>query len=198
MDKVFEPFFTTKETGKGTGLGLATVYGIVKQNNAFISVSSKPNQGTTFKIYLPCCLEKIKTEEEKQPETPAAGGGETILLVEDEPSILGMTKLMLESFGYRVLATSDANEAIELARQHAADIDLLLSDVILPEMNGKELKEKLISLCPGLKTLFMSGYTGDIITRRGVLTDGAHFIQKPFFLDALADKVRNVLDSEAG
>ncbi|MBN2706457.1 MAG: response regulator [Deltaproteobacteria bacterium] len=198
LDKLFEPFFTTKEIGKGTGLGLATVYGIVKQNNAFISVSSKPGQGTTFNIYLPCCLKENASAGEKRSEDQAAGGGETILLVEDEPAILEMTKLMLERFGYRVLAAAEASEAIDLARLHAADIDLLFSDVILPEMNGRELEEKIISFCPGLKTIFMSGYTGDIITRRGVLTEGTHFIQKPFSLNALADRVRYVLDGKAG
>ncbi len=196
LDKLFEPFFTTKEIGKGTGLGLATVYGIVKQNNAFINVSSEPGQGTTFKIYLP---RHIATNDEMWKESPVAetaGGAETILLVEDDLTVLDMARLMLESLGYQVLAASKINEAIQVTKNHAADIHLLITDVILPEMNGRQLGETLISLCPGLKVLFMSGYTGDVIARQGVLVEGVNFIQKPFSIETLAAKIRDVLDSQ--
>jgi len=194
MDKLFEPFFTTKEMGKGTGLGLSTVYGIVKQNNAFITLSSEPGQGATFKIYLP---RHMAADEEMSQEIPVAriaGGNETILLVEDEPMILEMTRLMLEKLGYRVLAASAPSEAISLTRKHGAQIHLLVTDVILPEMNGRELGQTLTSLLPALKVLFISGYTGDVIARQGVLVNGINFIQKPYSKETLATKVRSVLD----
>ncbi len=193
LEKLFEPFFTTKETGKGTGLGLATVYGIVRQNNAFINVSSKPGQGATFKIYLPQYRAKNEARFEKKAVVAATGGSETILLVEDEPTILEMTKKMLEKLGYTVLSTSKPHEAIQLTKEHPTTIHLLLTDVILPEMNGRELGTTLLSFCPELKVLFMSGYTGDIIARQGVLVEGINFIQKPFSKTALAAKVREVL-----
>ncbi len=195
LTKLFEPFFTTKEIGKGTGLGLATVYGIVKQNNAFIDVLSKPGQGAAFRIYLPKYIAKDKEVWGKIPVTQVTGGDETILLVEDEPTILEMTKLMLERLGYTVFATSKPSEAIQLAKEYPAAIHLFLTDVILPEMNGRELGNALISFYPELKVLFMSGYTGDIIARQGVLVEGVNFIQKPFSKKTLAAKVRDVLDS---
>ena len=192
---LFEPFFTTKETGKGTGLGLATVYGIVKQNNGFVNVYSEPGQGTTFKIYLPrykiLAEKKIKAEEE-----PTEPGNETILLVEDEPMILDMTEMMLEQLGYTVLPAATPDEAIRLAREHAGEIHLLFTDVVMPEMNGRDLARNLISIYPNLRLLFMSGYTANVIAHHGVLDKGVHFIQKPFTVGDLATRIRNALDTE--
>lgn len=196
VEKIFEPFFTTKEPGKGTGLGLATVYGIVKQNNGFINVYSEPGKGTTFKIYLPKCSRKTpKNQEEKQVSIPK-GHGETILLVEDEESILSLGRTMLEGLGYKVLTAASPLEAIRLAKSHAGEIRLLITDVIMPEMNGRELSEKLQTLQPHIKCLYMSGYTANAISHRGVLAEGVHFIQKPFSLENLAFKVREVLDEK--
>jgi PAS domain S-box-containing protein len=194
LDNLFEPFFTTKEVGKGTGLGLATIYGIVKQNNGFINVYSEPGQGSTFKIYLPRLVTDENTEKDMPEKKPAAGGTETILLVEDEPSILRMTRMMLERKGYTVLTATTATEAMEKAKNHSISIDLLMTDVVMPEMNGRDLAVKLMELYPNIKLLFMSGYTADVIARQGVLDDGVAFIQKPFSMAGMTAKVREVLD----
>ncbi len=193
LSHLFEPFFTTKEMGKGTGLGLATVYGIVKQNKGFVNVYSEPGLGTTFKLYLPCYLGK--GEQSSQPEAvkPSATGNETILLVEDEPMILEMTTVMLKRQGYAVLPAISPGEAIRLAREHAGEIHLLMTDVVMPEMNGRELARNLLSLYPHLNRLFMSGYTANVIAHHGVLDEGVHFIQKPFTMQDLAIKIREVL-----
>jgi two-component system, cell cycle sensor histidine kinase and response regulator CckA len=195
LEKLFEPFFTTKEMGKGTGLGLATVYGIVKQNNGFINVYSEQNRGTTFKIYLPRYMGKA---EQIQKETSAkpASGHETILLVEDDHAILKMTVMMLQSLGYTVLVASTPADAIRLAKEHAGKIHLLITDVIMPGMNGRDLAKNILSLFPQLKCLFMSGYTANVIAHHGVLDEGVNFIQKPFSLKALAVKLRDTLDSK--
>jgi signal transduction histidine kinase/CheY-like chemotaxis protein len=194
LSHLFEPFFTTKEVGKGTGLGLATVYGIVKQNNGFIDTYSEPCLGTTFKIYLP----RYATEAGRIAKTgsaqSAANGHETILLVEDEPMILDITGKMLECQGYTVMAAATPGEAIRLAREHSGDIHLLMTDVVMPEMNGRELAKNLLSLYPKLKRLFMSGYTADVIAHHGVLDEGVQFIQKPFSGQTIAAKVREVLE----
>ena len=190
---IFEPFFTTKEIGKGTGLGLATVYGIVKQNNGFINVYSEPGQGTTFTIYLPRHAGKAAQARTEGAAEPAARGHETILLVEDEPAILKLTTTMLEQQGYTVLAAGTPGEAIRLAEEHAGEIHLLMTDVVMPEMNGRDLAKNLLSLYPNLKRLFMSGYTADVIAHHGVLDEGVHFIQKPFSMKDLAAKVREAL-----
>lgn len=192
--KIFEPFFTTKGVGQGTGLGLATVYGIVKQNDGFIDVYSEPGHGTSFKIYLPRYQGKEKQARADGSPEPAGRGHETVLMVEDEPAILDLGKQILEMQGYRVLTAGTPGEAIRMAIEHVGEIHLLLTDVIMPEMNGRELAKKLLSLYPGLKRLFMSGYTADVIAHHGVLDEGVQFIQKPFSLDALADKVRETLD----
>jgi PAS domain S-box-containing protein len=190
---LFEPFFTTKGLGQGTGLGLATVYGIVKQNNGFIGVYSEPGQGTTFQIHLP--RHAAPTVSPAGPEAaPAPGRGhETILLVEDEPALLRISRRVLENLGYRVLAARGPGEAIQLAREHAGTIHLLMTDVVMPEMNGRDLAKNLLSQYPHLKRLFMSGYTADVIAHHGVLDPGIHFLQKPFTVEALADKVREAL-----
>jgi PAS domain S-box-containing protein len=194
LENIFEPFFTTKESDKGTGLGLATVYGVVKQNNGFINVYSEPGQGTTFRIYLPRHRTKEVRWPDKEAIRPAARGHETILLVEDEPAILRMTTMMLERTGYTVLAAGTPGEAIALAREHAGDIHLLMTDVVMPEMNGRDLAKNLLSLYPNLKLLFMSGYTANVIAHHGVLDEGVQFIQKPFSKTDLGVKVRAVLD----
>ncbi|MBR9985543.1 MAG: PAS domain S-box protein [Desulfosarcina sp.] len=192
---LFEPFFTTKAVGKGTGLGLATIYGIVKQNNGFIDVHSQPGQGTTVKIYLPRnTAETGRTTKKKDAAQAAERGHETILIVEDEPMILDITTKMLEHQGYTVQAAATPGEAIRLAREHAGEIHLLMTDVVMPEMNGRDLAKNLLSLYPNLKRLFMSGYTADVIAHHGVLDEGVQFIQKPFLVQALANKVREVLD----
>ncbi|MFH0729854.1 MAG: PAS domain S-box protein [Pseudomonadota bacterium] len=191
---LFEPFFTTKDVGKGTGLGLATVYGIIKQNEGFINVYSEPGAGTTFRIYLPRHAGHGLQKEVQSAVTPALSRGETVLLVEDEVSILKMSHTMLESWGYKVLATTDPGKAERLAAEHPGGIDLLITDVVMPGMNGRDLAERLRAVQPAMKCLFMSGYTADVIAHRGVLDEGVHFIQKPFSKEELAGKVRGVLD----
>ena len=193
LTHIFEPFFTTKEVGEGTGLGLATVYGIVQQNNGFIHAYSEPGEGTLFKIYLPRQAEPGEPKPASEPETPAARGRETILLAEDDPLILKMTASMLERQGYAVLAANTPGEALRLAGERAGRIDLLMTDVVMPEMNGRDLSKRLLAAHPDLKLLFMSGYTADVIAHNGVLEDGLHFIQKPFSRQDLAAKVREVL-----
>jgi len=193
LNKVFEPFFTTKGVGKGTGLGLATVYGIVKQNNGFINVYSEPGMGTTFRIYLPRYTGKTDQPRKDSPAEPACSGQETVLLVEDEPSILNMTSMMLRRQGYTVLTACTPGEAIRLAEEYAGEIHLLMTDVIMPEMNGRELAKSILLYHPGVKRLFMSGYTANVIAHHGVLDAGVDFIQKPFSSRDLAAKIREAL-----
>ncbi|OQX17109.1 MAG: hypothetical protein BWK76_10700 [Desulfobulbaceae bacterium A2] len=193
LNHLFEPFFTTKKMGQGTGLGLSTVYGIVKQNNGFINVYSEPGKGTTFKIYLPWHMgQTIENQRELILEVPVSQG-ETVLVVEDEPSLLKMDERILEKLGYKVLAACTPNEALSFTKEPANEIHLLLTDVVMPEMNGRELAERLQPLCPGMKTLFMSGYTATVIAHRGVLDEGVNFIQKPFSTKDLAVKIRDAL-----
>ena len=194
QDKIFEPFFTTKGAGKGTGLGLATCYGIVKQNNGFINVYSEPDRGTTFRIYLPRHIGKAEQIRKEGPQEPAIRGRETVLVVEDEEALLELGKIMLEKQGYRVLTAGTPGEAIRLAEEHSGEIHLLMTDVVMPEINGRELARKMLSLYPNLKRLFMSGYTADVIAHHGVLDAGVHFLQKPFSRKDLAAKVREALD----
>ncbi|WP_287126544.1 PAS domain S-box protein [Desulfobacter sp.] len=196
LQNVFEPFYTTKDVGKGTGLGLATVYGIVKQNDGFINAYSEPDQGTIFRIYLPRYLAETEILEKKTSDTINPDGAETILLVEDEPSILRMTRMMLERMGYKVLAAGTPGGAIALAREYAGQIHLLMTDVVMPEMNGRDLAGNLLALYPDLKRLFMSGYTANLIAHHGLLAEGVNFIQKPFSREQLGKKVRDVLDKD--
>jgi PAS domain S-box-containing protein len=195
---IFEPFFTTKDVGEGTGLGLATIYGIVKQNSGFVSVDSEPGQGTIFNIYLPRHASQAPAIERERVAEPAESRGETVLIVEDEPAILAISRRVLERLGYTVLTAGTPAEAIRLAGAHTSEIQLVMTDVVMPEMNGWDLARRLLSLHPKLKCLFMSGYTADIIAHDGVLDDGVHFIQKPFSMGDLAAKVRSVLDSLGG
>lgn len=194
LDKLFEPFYTTKEMGKGTGLGLSTVYGIVKQNNGIINVCSEPGVGTTFRIYLPRHAPKPEEFWRGSQAASSMRGQETILLVEDEPAILKLTAIMLEYQGYTVLTASTPGEAIRRCTEHAREIQLLMTDVVMPEMTGLDLARNLASIRPDIRHLFISGYTADIIAPHGVLDDGVHFIQKPFSMEDLAAKVREVLD----
>ncbi|MFW5853902.1 MAG: response regulator, partial [Thermodesulfobacteriota bacterium] len=195
LDNIFEPFFTTKGVGEGTGLGLSTVYGLVKQNQGFLNVYSEPGKGATFKIYLPPHAKAKDEEPAKAPEsteTPV-GRGETVLVVEDETPILHLVQRVLERLEYHVLAAATPAMALALAEEHAGAIDLLITDVVMPEMNGRKLAETLQAYYPDLKVLFMSGYTANVIAHRGVLEEGVHFIQKPVSNRDLAVKVREAL-----
>jgi PAS domain S-box-containing protein len=194
LGMIFEPFFTTKGLGEGTGLGLSTVYGIVKQNNGFINVYSEPGEGTTFKLYLPRHPGAQVDAAEEQQTAPPKGRGETVLLVEDNPAILNLAKRQLQAIGYLVYAAKTPLEALRLAREMGGAIDLLLTDLIMPEMSGRELAEQIHALYPALKTLYMSGYTADVIAHRGVLEEGVDFIHKPFSQNDLSRKLREVLD----
>ena len=194
LDNLFEPFFTTKEVGKGTGLGLSTIYGIVKQNNGFINVYSEPGQGSTFKIYLPRTSTDKNSDKNLPEKKPVARGTETILLVEDEPSILRMTRMMLERNGYSIISAASPSEALEKATQYSGSIDLLMTDVVMPEMNGRNLAVKITEFHPYIKLLFMSGYTAEVIGHQGMLDDGVAYIQKPFSMTDMTKKVRDVLD----
>ena len=192
--KIFEPFYTTKGVGEGTGLGLATVYGIVKQNNGYIDVYSEPGEGTAFKIHLPRCEEQSVEEKPSLLLKRDLRGKETVLLVEDEESILAMGKVILQRQGYEVLATKSPAEALRIAQSYPGPIHLLISDVVMPEMNGKDLRDRLVEVKPGFKSIFMSGYTSDVIANHGILYEGIDFLQKPFSVQALLEKVRGALD----
>ncbi|WP_224983609.1 hybrid sensor histidine kinase/response regulator [Geomonas agri] len=196
MAQIFEPFFSTKEIGRGTGLGLATVYGIVKQNNGFINTYSELGEGTTFKIYLPRHTEEGARPLPEAAPAPCHGGSETILLVEDEASILNVAVSLLTLQGYQVLPAAKPGDALELAQQHRDRIDLVITDVVMPDMNGRELVRRLLPFCPKVKCLYMSGYTANVIAHHGVLDQGVNFISKPFTMNDLAAKVRAVLDAK--
>jgi PAS domain S-box-containing protein len=189
---LFEPFFTTKGVGKGTGLGLATVYGIVRQNGGFINVYSEPGQGSTFKIYLRR-FQGQAVPGGAAPDAGPQGGTETVLLVEDEQMILASGKTMLEELGYTVLAASTPAAALHLAGEYNGPIHLLITDLILPGMHGTELAGKIASLHPGIRCLYMSGYTANVITHHGILEEGVHFLPKPFTMKDLAAKIREAL-----
>jgi two-component system cell cycle sensor histidine kinase/response regulator CckA len=196
--RVFEPFFTTKGIGQGTGLGLATCFGIVKQSGGHLSVYSEPGKGTTFKIYLPRVEEPLDAASAPADSTGVRGGDETVLLVEDEPAVRELASLILSELGYRVLTASHGVDALRVAESCGAEaIDLLLTDVVMPEMGGKELTERLAARHRNLRVLFTSGYTAEAIARRGVLERGIAFLQKPYSSVALARKVREVLDNGA-
>ncbi|MGA2740603.1 MAG: response regulator [Bryobacteraceae bacterium] len=194
---LFEPFFTTKSPGKGTGLGLATAYGIVKQSGGAISVYSEPGRGTTVKIYLPSAEAKTAAEAAEQSPAAALRGSETILVLEDEARVRKLVCEVLSARGYRVLEAVRGAEAIRIAREHKDRIHLLLADVVMPEMSGPQALEQIRARQPNMKVLFMSGYTDEAMVHHGILASGAPFLQKPFLPDALAQKVREVLASQA-
>lgn len=191
---IFEPFFTTKGVSEGTGLGLASVYGAIRQNNGFVTVTSVIGQGSTFDLYLP----RHHGEASSVAFTPAVTGtraaGETILLVEDEPGILRVTARVLKSAGYTVLQAGDGMEALRVAREHSGEIHLLLTDVVMPTLSGRDLANAMIAARPRLRCLFMSGHTADVIAHRGMLDPGVFFLEKPYAIAALVAKVREVLD----
>ncbi|MCB1069545.1 MAG: PAS domain-containing protein [Verrucomicrobia bacterium] len=191
---VFEPFFTTKEAGKGTGLGLATVHGIMKQNNGGIDVTSEKGQGTTFRVYFPRLHKFDEGHEEKKVHDALRGGSETILLVEDESSIRATTEISLRKLGYKVLVAESPEQALEISKKHEGRIHMLLTDVVMPGMNGRELSERLIHTFPELKCVYMSGYPSDILAKRDIADESVNFLSKPFPHATLAGKVREVLD----
>jgi len=192
LDHIFEPFFTTKREGKGTGLGLATVFGIVRQSGGHIAVYSEPGLGTTFKTYFPETSERAEVREVTIVQKPM-GGVETVLLVEDLDSVRALSEAVLARRGYRVLAASSGEEALRLAEGHPGTIHLLVTDVVMPRMTGPELSTRLAALRPGIKVLFMSGYTDGAIVEHGLLPPGSEFLQKPATPDALLEKVRKLL-----
>jgi len=194
---IFEPFFTTKEKGKGTGLGLATVYGVVKQSDGYIQVHSEPGAGATFKIYLPLVDQPVDPEQKRPDSKPLRGGGETILLVEDEDMLRTLTRNVLELLGYSVLEAADGQQACEISLQKNRKIDLLLTDVVMPGMNGPALASELMTTRPALSVLYTSGYTGQAVGH-GVIPERSHFIPKPFTREDLARKVREALSSTQG
>jgi two-component system, cell cycle sensor histidine kinase and response regulator CckA len=194
IDNIFEPFFTTKDIGKGTGLGLATVYGIVKQNMGFINVYSEPREGTVIKIYLPKCSGEVGYKKPGEVIDIPLSRGESVLLVEDDISIRVLVNKFLLQMGYSVLSAGSPGEAIEKAKGHKASFDLLITDVVMPEMNGRILSDTLLTYYPDMKTLYISGYTANVIATRGVLHDGMFFLSKPFSKKELAFKIRQVLD----
>ncbi len=194
IDKIFEPFFTTKTMDKGTGLGLATVYGIVKQNKGFIDVDSKSGAGTAINVYLPRHMGEIIEDQEIETKSPPKGNGETILLVEDDLSILNLTRQLLSGLGYIVMTASTPKAALKLSEQYPDRIHLLITDVIMPEMNGRDLVRRMETVFPDIKHMFMSGYTADVIVQSGVLDQNVHFMRKPFSIRELAATVRKALE----
>ena len=194
LKRAFEPFFTTKPKGSGTGLGLSMLYGIVKQNSGFINVESEPGSGTTFEIYLPRAIGDVEIEEGRT-QSESSGGSETILVVEDQADLLELARMALEGRGYRVLTAVNPGEALNM--DESKNADLLVTDVIMPVMNGKELSERLRERKPDMKTLYMSGYSANTLAPQGVLQDMSQFIQKPFTQETLADRVRFVLNRQS-
>ncbi|HEY2012266.1 MAG TPA: response regulator, partial [Bryobacteraceae bacterium] len=190
---IFEPFFTTKPRGTGTGLGLSTVYGIVRQSGGFITVSSQPGQGTTFRINLPRTDQAAEAGDGVPAERKAVRGNETVLVVEDHPVVRRLALSMLTKHGYHTLEAADGDEALLLAERHGGEIDLLVTDVIMPRMTGRELASRLATRWPRIKVLYMSGYSADVIGREGILDPGVAYLRKPFTANELSAKVRDVL-----
>jgi CheY-like chemotaxis protein len=195
--RIFEPFFTTKESGKGTGLGLATVYGIVKQSGGNVWVYSEPNQGATFKIYLPVDESDRPVQDHAQPTRREwSRGTETVLLVEDAPMIRRLAQQVMTKAGYTVFEAADGNQAIAQVDAHSGPIDIVVTDLIMPGLSGVDLAQRLTVLRAGARVLYMSGYTDNAIVRNGLLADGAPFLQKPFTPEELLKKLRDVLDAQ--
>ena len=196
QSRIFEPFFTTKEKGKGTGLGLSTVYGIVKQSGGYIFAHSDTGSGTTFRIYLPKVTDPAgQAGVVKHPQAPI-GGSETVLLVEDEESVRELVRETLKSKGYVVMEAADGVSGMKVAESHKGKIDILITDVVMPGMSGRELAQRITAVRQTIKVLFLSGYTEDAIIHEGVLEPGTAFLQKPFSAEELTRKVRTVLDGE--
>jgi CheY-like chemotaxis protein len=195
LRRVFEPFFTTKEVGKGTGLGLSMVYGIVKQSGGYIWVYSEPNRGTTFKIYLPRVDQPAERAADEKRSSHVQRGSETILLVEDDPQLRQLSSSVLAHCGYNMLVAATPEEGLDICKANHSDIRLLVTDVVMPRMNGRELAERILKVCPKVRVLYISGYTSNAIVHYGVLEEGLWFLPKPFSLSALVAKVREVLDA---
>jgi CheY-like chemotaxis protein len=192
QSRIFEPFFTTKEKGKGTGLGLSTVYGIVKQSGGYVIVQSELGRGSTFHIYLPL-VDGVSEQQSVSAPDPTHGGTETILLVEDEDSVRGLVRDTLSSKGYQVLEAENGEAGVAAAGRHSGKIDLVITDVVMPGMGGREMVKQLVESRPGTKVLYLSGYTEDAIVSDGSIEKGTAFLQKPFTLQSLSRKVREVL-----
>ena len=190
---IFEPFFTTKEKGKGTGLGLSTVYGIIKQSGGYVFVESEVGRGTRFRIYLPRVEEAAEAAGMTHAARSVAGGSETVLLAEDEESVRDLVRETLEGKGYKILACENADAALQMAAAHAGTIDLLITDLVMPGMSGRELAKRLCALRPQTRVLYLSGYTEDVLAHPGMIEPGTVFLQKPFTLQVLARRVREVL-----
>jgi len=194
LTHIFEPFFTTKPVGRGTGLGLATVYGILGQNHGFITVQSEPGLGTTFRLHFPRYFGEEQIEE--IPTANLRGGTETILLVEDEPALLELSERLLKGAGYRVFSTGNPTQALALAQTSKEHLDLLVTDLVMPDMDGRKLHDALNCLRPGLRSLYISGYPVDTITQQGILPRGISFLQKPFTHRELLVMVRRALEED--
>jgi two-component system, cell cycle sensor histidine kinase and response regulator CckA len=193
-ERIFEPFFTTKEAGKGTGLGLSTVYGIVMQHGGYIEVESEPGKGTRFMIFFPRAEAAASREEAKPKKGSRKTGTETVLVTEDNDSVRKLACEILRSHGYTVISARDGREGLTILSDPELHVDLLLTDVIMPDLNGKDLYLKAGEARPGLKVIYMSGYTEDIVADHGVLEPGVELISKPFTMAVLTDRVREVLD----
>jgi CheY-like chemotaxis protein len=192
--RIFDPFFTTKGPGKGTGLGMAVVHGVVKQSGGQIEVYSEPGKGTAFKVYFPLARDALAVGKPAPGVLQMPTGTETILLVEDEAAVRALSRHILQSCGYTILEAEDGREAVQVAQNYQGDIQLVVTDVVMPYLGGRQLAERLEAMRPGLKILFLSGYTDDAVVRHGILEADVAFLQKPFTPNALAQKVRNVLD----
>jgi two-component system, cell cycle sensor histidine kinase and response regulator CckA len=192
--RLFEPFFTTKEVGKGTGLGLSTVYGIVQQSGGYVEVDSAPERGSTFRVYLPRALPTARIDRKTPSFDPELHGTETILIVEDETPVRTLARDLLAKLGYRVMDAAKPSDAIRIAREHPGAIDLLLADVVMPEMSGPEVADRIVGTQPGLRVLYISGYPHEVLGDRGVRLDADALVMKPFSGEAIARRIRRMLD----
>jgi len=192
LPHIFEPFFTTKAEGKGTGLGLASVYGAVKQSGGFINVYTEPGYGTTFKLYFPECKQHAEMSVDHKNK-PRLSRPISVLLVEDDDLVRNLTKNMLETIGHNVMMAETPEKALALCKKSDVELDLLLSDVIMPQISGKKLQKEVLHLRPGIKTIFMSGYTANVIDHQGILDQGITFLQKPFSIEDLAKIINKII-----